>query len=196
MAYKIEHVAKTLQAAREAKGISQRELSQLAGVPQSHISRIESGVIDLRLSSLIEIARVLGFEMTLVPRKALPAVQAIIRAGRSRQVTTDELSVSRELKRLQTTLNLIARQHSSVGAIAQTQRLVRDLQHLQGASNETAALKRANKAISKFKDNPQGRDALLQTLADLQMLRSKAANVTPSAVAPQPAYSLHDNDYE
>ena len=75
-----EHIAKTLLAARKRKGLSQRALADLAGVPQSHISRIESGAVDLRLSSLIELARALGLELELVPRAAVPAVQSIARS--------------------------------------------------------------------------------------------------------------------
>ena len=60
-----------LKAARLAKGLSQRALSEGAGVPQSHISKIERGGVDLRHSSLVEIARALDLEVTLVPAKAL-----------------------------------------------------------------------------------------------------------------------------
>ncbi len=79
MNYKIIHIADQLKAEREARGLSQRALGKLAGVPQSHISKIENGTVDLRLSSLIELARVLGLELMLVPRKALPAVKSIVR---------------------------------------------------------------------------------------------------------------------
>jgi predicted transcriptional regulator len=57
MAYSTEQMVKELKAAREAKGLSQRALSELVGVPQSHISKIERGGVDLRLSSFVEIAR-------------------------------------------------------------------------------------------------------------------------------------------
>lgn len=79
MPYEIERLAQTLKAAREAKGLSQRALSQASGVPQSHISNIERGTVDLRVSSLIQLARHLGLELGLVPRKALPAVDSIVR---------------------------------------------------------------------------------------------------------------------
>jgi len=81
MNYTLTDIAKKLKAERKAQGLSQRALSKLVGVPQSHISKIENGMVDLRLSSLIELARVLGLELTLVPRKALPAVQSIIRGS-------------------------------------------------------------------------------------------------------------------
>jgi DNA-binding XRE family transcriptional regulator len=81
MTYTAEEMARTLRAARLAKGLSQRELSGMAGVPQGHISRIESGAIDLRLSSLIGLARALDLEPMLVPRRTIPAVLSIIRPG-------------------------------------------------------------------------------------------------------------------
>ncbi|WP_346658108.1 helix-turn-helix transcriptional regulator [Bradyrhizobium sp. 154] len=46
-----------LRTAREAIGLSQRDLSARITVPHSHISKIESGGADLRLSSLVELAR-------------------------------------------------------------------------------------------------------------------------------------------
>ena len=80
MVYSTENMARELKAARLAKGLSQRALSERAGVPQSHISKIERGGVDLRHSSLVEIARALGLEVTLVPRKHLAAVRSITRS--------------------------------------------------------------------------------------------------------------------
>ena len=81
MNYTITHIANQLKAERVAKGLSQRALSKLAGIPQGHISKIENGAVDLRLSSLIELARILGIELMLVPRKAMPAVKSIVRGS-------------------------------------------------------------------------------------------------------------------
>jgi transcriptional regulator with XRE-family HTH domain len=78
-----QHILAALKAAREKKGFSQRALGAQAGVPQSHISRIERGAVDLQLSSLIELARVLDLEVMTVPRKLVPAVQAVVRAETS-----------------------------------------------------------------------------------------------------------------
>ena len=79
MAEVVEEIAASLRAAREEKGLSQRALAARAGLPQGHISRIESGQVDLRVSSLAEIARALDQEVMLVPRRALPAVRSIVR---------------------------------------------------------------------------------------------------------------------
>ena len=76
--YEIPDIAQELKAARQGKGLTQRALGSLTGLPQSHISKIETGTVDLKLSSLIELARVLDLEPVLVPRKALPAVLAVI----------------------------------------------------------------------------------------------------------------------
>jgi transcriptional regulator with XRE-family HTH domain len=66
-----------LRAAREHRGLTQRELGGLAGVPQSHISKIESGAVDLRLSSLVALARILDLALVLEPRDPRPAEDAI-----------------------------------------------------------------------------------------------------------------------
>lgn len=78
MGYESDDIIQALKKARQAKGLSQRALSDRTGVPQSHISKIERGATDMRLSSLIEFARVLELEMKLVPRKAVPAVETVI----------------------------------------------------------------------------------------------------------------------
>lgn len=79
MSYATEHIAKTLKQARERHGLSQRALSRLSGVPQSHISKIENGAVDLRLSSLVELARALDLELLLAPRARLGVLRALLR---------------------------------------------------------------------------------------------------------------------
>ena len=81
MNYATEHIAGILKAARKIKGLSQRALSTKSGVPQGHISKIENGTVDLRVSSLVALARVLDLELTFVPRKLIPAVNSIVRGG-------------------------------------------------------------------------------------------------------------------
>lgn len=86
MLYATEEILQTLRNARADAGLSQRDLSARIGIPQSHISKIESGGTDLRLSSLVELARALDHEVVLVPRKRLPAVEAIVRDASSKQM--------------------------------------------------------------------------------------------------------------
>ena len=79
MSYETERIAAQLKQARENKGVSQRELARLSGVPQSHISKIEANAVDLRVSSLVTLAHALDLEITLIPRQAIPAVRSIVR---------------------------------------------------------------------------------------------------------------------
>lgn len=81
MTYATEHIAQSLLQARKRKGLSQRELSLRAGVPQGHISKIENGAVDLRLSSLTALARVLDLELALVPRATVSAINSIVRSS-------------------------------------------------------------------------------------------------------------------
>jgi len=78
MNYSTHYISQHLKETRKSMGLSQRELSSRSGVPQSHISKIEGGNVDLRLSSLVAIARVLELELALVPRKYLSAVNSIV----------------------------------------------------------------------------------------------------------------------
>lgn len=79
MRYEVQEIVGRLQKARIAKGLSQRELGALAGIPQAQISRIEAGSVDIRVSSLVTLAHALGLEPALVPRMAMPAVKSLIR---------------------------------------------------------------------------------------------------------------------
>jgi transcriptional regulator with XRE-family HTH domain len=85
MPYVLEGIGNSLKKARLDKGLSQRALSNAAGIPQSHISRIETGSVDLRLSSLIDLARTLDLELVLVPRSHVPAVRSLVRMGEADQ---------------------------------------------------------------------------------------------------------------
>jgi transcriptional regulator with XRE-family HTH domain len=79
VSYTAEAFAPSLRQARLQKGWSQRDLSGKAGIPQAHISRIESGAVDVKVSTLVELARLLDLELVLAPRASLPAVKALIR---------------------------------------------------------------------------------------------------------------------
>jgi len=67
-----------IKAARRSQGLNQAALGAKLGLPQSHVSRIERGDTDPRLSTVTEMARVLDRELMLVPRQLIPAVKALI----------------------------------------------------------------------------------------------------------------------
>ena len=93
MNYSLEYIAQTLKDARKAQGLSQADLGAKAGIPQSHISKVENGDVDLRISSLVELARVLKLELELVPRGAVTAVRVIARVHQSKPEGNDFGSV-------------------------------------------------------------------------------------------------------
>jgi len=88
MSYLNDKILNNLKKARKRKGVSQRELSAKSGVPQSHISKIENGAVDLRVSSLIALARVLDLELELVPKKIVPAIKSIVRRSTHSEIAT------------------------------------------------------------------------------------------------------------
>jgi HTH-type transcriptional regulator / antitoxin HipB len=63
---------------RRAHHLSQKALGTAIGLPQSHVSAIETGKVDPRLSNVIEMARRLDQEVMLVPRILVPAVRAML----------------------------------------------------------------------------------------------------------------------
>jgi transcriptional regulator with XRE-family HTH domain len=56
-----------LRWARRRAGLTQRQLAERAGVPQSTIGRIESGATDPRLSTLRHLLRTCGFDLEVEP---------------------------------------------------------------------------------------------------------------------------------
>jgi len=73
-----ESIIQALAASRKSKGLTQAALAAQLGIPQSHVSRLETGKVDLRTSSLIELARLVDMEVMLVPRKWAPAVRKLV----------------------------------------------------------------------------------------------------------------------
>jgi transcriptional regulator with XRE-family HTH domain len=71
-------IADTIRLRRRQLHLSQVELGKRVGMPQSQIARIERGDSDLRLSTVLELARVLGLEPMLIPKQLVPAVSYMI----------------------------------------------------------------------------------------------------------------------
>jgi len=74
----MNEVIKSLKQARIEKDLKQSELGAKLGLPQSHISKIEKGGTDPRLSTVSDMALLLDRELVLVPKAMLPAVMAFI----------------------------------------------------------------------------------------------------------------------
>jgi transcriptional regulator with XRE-family HTH domain len=74
-----EDIRRALKRAREKRGWSQRKLASRVGLTQKHISSIESGKIVPRYDTLLELVRILDWDLMMVPRALVPAVQSMIR---------------------------------------------------------------------------------------------------------------------
>ena len=183
MTYATEHIAPTLRSARETQGLSQRALSAMAGVPQSHISKIENGTVDLRVSSLVELARVLDLELILVPRKAVSAVHAVARSRAESAPTVVESSrqTLNELKRLQQSVARTAQIHPALPELAEILRLVRELNHFPIPRHYLDAVLNVAAAVKVFHEKPFSLNALRDSLAQLRNLRNALAHALPTS---------------
>jgi len=70
------YIGESLKRARKAKRLSQLALAQKLGFQQGTISRAESGH-NLRVDTLLEIARALDLDLVLVPRSLRPVINAL-----------------------------------------------------------------------------------------------------------------------
>src|SRR5271169_1936009 len=77
-----ETLRRELIEERHRRGWSQIELGQRLGLPQVHISGIETGKVVPRFDTLLDLVRVLDRDLLLVPRTLVPAVQALIKDQR------------------------------------------------------------------------------------------------------------------
>ena len=82
---------------RRKKGWSQAELGRRTGLPQMHISGIETGKIVPRFDTLLDLVRVLDRDLIVVPRTLVPAVQALIRDSKRPQREGDATDEERSL---------------------------------------------------------------------------------------------------
>lgn len=74
----MSEIIKQLKHVRRDYNIKQSELGGKLGLPQSHISKIENGGTDPRLSTVEDMARLLDQELVLIPRTMLPVIRAIL----------------------------------------------------------------------------------------------------------------------
>jgi transcriptional regulator with XRE-family HTH domain len=199
--YAVKQLAQTLRDARIARGLSQRELAERAGLGQSRLALIEAGGVDLRTSTLVQLARALDLELVLAPHRVLPAVQSLTE-GQPRRPESGRHSVRgtpiRVLRHIQQHMTALERAHPSNKELAQAKSAVQALievgQALQVStlqplrrSAHWLVLARANQA--------QAQPLLAKAAAQLQELRQMLPATARLEQAPQAqraAYSLED----
>lgn len=191
----IVEISRTIKAAREAKGLSQRALAKMAGVPQSHISKIENAGVDLRISSLTEIARALDLELALVPRKAVPAVKSIVRSTRPVAAGRGGSSLAKELRKMESLADEIAH-HSSLKEVAQLQNRIHDLTRFEMPASYLAIIEKMNRQLKEISTGPENLERLLESLDAVQELRNTLAHLPSDQLrqVSQSAYSLENED--
>ena len=198
MSYATEHIAESLKAARERKGLSQRALSAKAGVPQSHFSKIENGAVDLRLSSLVELARALDLELTLVPRKKLPAVRVIIRSDDGGQRDAQSArKAANMLQRLRDQIAELPSETLSEIAVQELQRWARELMHFKLSADDLVHLQEASATMQEALSDSRNLEAVDQAQSQLRLLRNALAHAAGASAPsfPRPAYRLDGDDH-
>ena len=202
--YAVKQLAQTLRDARIARGLSQRELAERASLGQSRLALIEAGGVDLRTSTLVQLARALDLELVLAPRRVLPAVQSLTESQPKRWPEAGRHSVRgtpiRVLRHIQKHMAALERAHPSNNELAQAKSAVQalievgqdlgvsTLQPLR-RSLHWLALARANKE--------QAQPLLAKVVAQLQELRQMLPATASLGQAPQAqraAYSLEEDE--
>lgn len=194
MSYATEQIAETLRKAREQKGLSQRGLSARAGVPQSHISKIENNAVDLRISSLTAIAHALDLELALVPRKAVPAVKSVTRSVGMQPMV--DPAIGKEFRKIEKSLNSFKVQSLKIKGLDSLQRSFRELNQFRNLVKVADPLRDIRETLESFKtigDN----DAIRRAADQMNALRNTLAHAQSATdhVRPtRPAYRLDGGD--
>ena len=200
MSYATQDLLEQLREARIALGISQKELGERVGLPQSNIARLESGKVNPRLSNLLEIARALDMDLRLLPRKALPVIQGALRANEMETDYRD--ATSRALQAIKTFQDGMAQASALNAAIPESlHRTIAELQryrfdHAQFQTLQDA-IKPAQAAIARLQNNDASMDSTMRRIREtkkkLESLRNQIAHLSTSHVPPmKPAFTLED----
>ncbi|MYB88554.1 MAG: helix-turn-helix transcriptional regulator [Proteobacteria bacterium] len=195
MAYTTEQITQVLKRAREAQALSQRTLSIQASVPQGHISKIENGTVDLRISSLVELARVLGLEIMLVPRKSVPAVQALVRNAEG----LDDgytFRKPKELDRLQTRIARLVQKYPTLSELAQMQRQVNELANVRIPQASLAVIRSVEALVEEYAHDRTRTVSLKAAFERVRSLRNELAHggdALQEDLPALPAYRLDED---
>lgn len=200
--YAVGQLAQTLRDARLARGLTQRELSHGAGITQSRLALIEAGEVDLRTSTLVQLARALDLELVLTPRRVLPAVQSLIRTPTKRWQEHDRHSVRgtpiRVLRHIQQRIAALERIHPSSDELARAKRAAQAL-HEVAPTLGPAALQPLRRAVHWLglarTSQAQSEQYLAKAAAQLRELHQTLPAVTRLERASETqtaAYSLED----
>lgn len=178
----LQSLSERLKQARLAKGLYQRELSEITGLVQAQISRIEAGTVDPRLSTLVTLAHALDLELELVPRKALPAVKSLSRqiSGAHAELNGRQAKLRR---RLEETLRDLQRRFPEVPLDQRLRTALSGLAQQVGGAAAIDALQRAGRVPKKVEDAGQLHEAFEKALQELAKA-AKSDRLMPEGADP------------
>jgi len=193
MSYQSERLIAQAREVREASGLSQRTLSERAGLTQSHISQIESGKMEPGLSSFIDMTRALDFEVMLVPKKLVPAVLGLVKA----QATPDVHIHAGQPndKRFARAERLVKKMKQLYGSSADLDRIadvLRFLRWVNLSDQETQLVRELVARLERYQASDQAAPIVRDIAQKLQRVRNSIAHGV--STEPRPAYSLDDGD--
>ncbi|RUV41261.1 XRE family transcriptional regulator [Mesorhizobium sp. M1A.T.Ca.IN.004.03.1.1] len=193
MSYQSESLIAQTREIREASGVSQRALSERAGLTQSHISQIESGKMEPGLSSFIDMTRALDLELMLVPKKLVPAVLGLVKA----QATPDMHIHAGQPndKRFARAERLVKKMKQLYGSSAELDRIedtLRFLRRVNLSDQEMQVVRELIARLERYQASSQAAPIVRDIAQNLQRLRNSIAHGV--SIEPKPAYSLDDGD--
>lgn len=193
MSYQSESLIAQAREVRQASGLSQRTLSERAGLTQSHISQIESGKMEPGLSSFIDMTRALNLEVMLVPKKLVPAVLGLVKA----QATPDMHIHAGQPndKRFARAERLVKKMKQLYGSSADLDRItdvLRFLRRVNLGDQETQPVRDLIARLERHQASDQAAPIVRDIAQNLQRVRNSIAHGVSNE--PKSAYSLDDGD--
>jgi transcriptional regulator with XRE-family HTH domain len=191
MSHLSEHLLAQVRDARDARGMSQRAISDRAGLTQSHISQIESGKMEPGLSSFIELARALDLEVMLVPKRWVAGVQALVKAHARPVSSHIDQAHDKELARAE---RIVKKMKALHGSASDLEHIAEDLHFLRRTAltdQEMRLVRDMIQTLERHQASPPIERDLKNVMQTLQRVRHATAGVP---AAPGPAYTLDDDD--
>lgn len=152
MSDSIRDIARHLKTARRHAGLNQRQVADKAGLMQNQVSRMENGAIDPRFSSLLALARALGLEPVLVPRRLVPVVHSLVDTAEPPRPAGDRNGALGILLRLRRQVERFLRAYPQDEDLARLVHHLRDLERLPGALPASRTLSKLLRGIEEAGD--------------------------------------------
>lgn len=193
MSYKTERITQQIRAAREAKHMSQRELSARSGLTQSHISQIERGTMEPRLTSLVDVARALDLEIVLAPKKLMPAIGNILdnASAASDTLTSEQRALVGRIDRWLAEWKDRFAITSDAASLKDSLALLR---HLPLSVDELERFRDLAMALHRWQSEPPSANQLSEFARAIRSMRNAAVHRDRDDAVPRSAYTLDEED--